>query len=407
MYEFKEELERVWEQRFEHEWGCLRDEVLRSLDSYLNCGIIAHGAARARCPECNNSILVAFSCKKRGVCPSCGAKRAVIFAEHIAEEVLKKVPHRHVTWTIPKIIRPYFKFKRMNSWILYRAAWETVKEMYRAVIPEGTAGGIMVLQTAGESLRFNPHLHSLITDGAMLPDDTFHRLPYFSNEKFSEVFSVKVLALMHRVGLIDYDRIELIQTWEHSGFSVWGGPPIESDEAVKFIARYMDRGPVSLQKLSIEDSLVAYLVDDGRAGQKLDPLEFLARLQAHIPDKWESTVRYFGIYSHRYRGEERKIAAAAAAEGAKETGIQTVTEPPGKASRTWAACMKRIFEVDPLVCPKCNSQMKIIAFITDPKELAAISKSLGVEPFEKPQKVRAPPAAETVYEPFTDDTLPE
>ena len=280
-------------------------------------------------------MLISFSCKKRGICPSCAAKRAIIFAERLAEEVLKKVPHRHVTWTIPKIIRPYFKFDRKNSCILYRAAWETVKEMCRAVIPEGTASGIMVLQTSGESLRFNPPRHSLLTDGALLPDGTFHRLPYFSNEKFTEVFSVKVLALMHRVGLIDYDRIELVQTWEHSGFSLWGGPPIESgDEAVKFIAHYMGRGPVSLQKLSIEDSLVSYLMDDGPA-KKLDPLEFLARLSAQVPDKWESTVRYFGIYSHRYRGEEKKNAAAAA-ETAEE--IQTVTELPGKASRAWAAC---------------------------------------------------------------------
>lgn len=261
----------------------------------------------------------------------------------------------------------------------------------------------MVFQTSGEALRFNPHLHSILTDGVLLPGGTFHRLPNFSNEKFTEVFSVKVPALMHRVGLIDYDRIELIQTWEHSGFSVWAGPPMESDEAVKFIARYIDRGPVSLQKLSIEDSLVSYLTDDGPA-KKLDPLEFLARLQAHIPDKWESTVRYFGIYSHRYRGEEKKIQVA---ETTDDTAIPVTAEPAPIASRTWAACMKRLFEVDPLMCPKCKSQMKIIAFITDPKELIAISKSLGIEPLEAPQKVRAPPATEFVYELFTDDTLPD
>ncbi len=77
---------------------------------------------------------------------------------------------------------------------------------------------------------------------------------------------------------------------------------------------------VSLQKPSIEDSLVSYLTDDG-AGRKLDPLEFTARLQSHIPDKWESTVRYFGIYSHRYRGEEIKNRAA---EPTDDTAIPIV-----------------------------------------------------------------------------------
>ncbi|NMC61576.1 MAG: transposase, partial [SAR324 cluster bacterium] len=199
-------------------------------------------------------MLIAFSCKKRGICPSCAAKRAVLFAEHLASEVLKPVPHRHVTWSIPKIIRPYFKYDRANNGILYSAAWSTVKEMYQALVPNSLPGAAMVLQTSGEALRFNPHLHSLVTDGAFTNDGTFHKLPYFSNEKFTEVFAVKVLSLMHRAGLIDMDRIELINTWEHSGFSVWAGEPIDAKEATKFIARYMDRGPLSLQKLEFADA---------------------------------------------------------------------------------------------------------------------------------------------------------
>jgi anaerobic ribonucleoside-triphosphate reductase len=49
-------------------------------DEYLNCGILAHGTARVYCDDCKHSLLIAFSCKRRGVCPSCGAKRAVKFA---------------------------------------------------------------------------------------------------------------------------------------------------------------------------------------------------------------------------------------------------------------------------------------------------------------------------------------
>jgi hypothetical protein len=49
----------------------------------MYCAILAHGAARVHCDGCKHSLLIAFSCKRRGVCPSCGAKRAVKFAEHI------------------------------------------------------------------------------------------------------------------------------------------------------------------------------------------------------------------------------------------------------------------------------------------------------------------------------------
>jgi len=49
--------------------------VERKLRRYLECGILAYGFARARCPECGHDFLVAFSCKGRGVCPSCNARR--------------------------------------------------------------------------------------------------------------------------------------------------------------------------------------------------------------------------------------------------------------------------------------------------------------------------------------------
>ena len=194
--------------------------------------------------------------------------------------------------------------------------------------------------------------------------------------------------------LIDYDRVELINTWEHSGFSVWAGHPIDEEEALRFIARYIDRAPLSLQKLSIDDALVSYTSDDAITSN-FEPLDFLARLQAHIPDKWESTTRYYGVYSHRFRGNEKKDAAARMTFST-ETPIQIIKESPARASRTWAACMKKIFEVDPLLCPRCNAQMKIIAFITDPHEISKISKSLGIKPFLAPDAIRAPPEVDEI-----------
>ena len=91
VYHGHEELQHVWEPRFQHQYGCLRDEVTKTLTEYLNCGILAHGAARVYCDGCKHSLLIAFSCKRRGVCPSCGAKRAVKFAEHIHSEVIEDV----------------------------------------------------------------------------------------------------------------------------------------------------------------------------------------------------------------------------------------------------------------------------------------------------------------------------
>ena len=52
--------------------------------------------------------------------------------------------------------------------------------------------------------------------------------------------------------------------------------------------------------------------------------------------------------------------------------------------------MKKVFELDPLLCPKCGGQMKIKAFITDPKEVDRITKNLGIAPERAPPKLRYP-----------------
>ena len=95
VYHSRDDLSIQWESRFQAHYGCLRDEVVKTFDEYLYCGLLAHGAARVYCDGCKHSLLIAFSCKRRGVCPSCGAKRAVKFAEHIHSEVIEDVPHRH------------------------------------------------------------------------------------------------------------------------------------------------------------------------------------------------------------------------------------------------------------------------------------------------------------------------
>ena len=123
VYHYRNELQWRWEEMFQSQYGALRDEVLKSLDKYLDCGILVHGCARAVCEACGHSELISFSCKRRCICSSCDAKRAVIFAEHLHSDVLPPYPISHQVYTIPKRLRPFFKFNRKLHKHLYHAAW--------------------------------------------------------------------------------------------------------------------------------------------------------------------------------------------------------------------------------------------------------------------------------------------
>ena len=93
-----------------------------------------------------------------------------------------------------------------------------------------------------------------------------------------------------------------------------------------------------------------------------DPLEFLARVLVHIPDKGQVTTRYCGWYANRPRGMRRQ-AAPAAADGPPAI-VPAPRLAPTEASRRWAALLQQVFEVDPLACPACQGAMRIVAFIT-------------------------------------------
>lgn len=81
--------------------------VEREFRRYLECGILAHGFARARCAGCGHDFLVAFSCKGRGVCPSCNTRRMVEAAAHLADHVIPRLPVRQWVLSVPKRLR-YF-----------------------------------------------------------------------------------------------------------------------------------------------------------------------------------------------------------------------------------------------------------------------------------------------------------
>ena len=68
--------------------------VARELTRYLECGILAHGFVRVRCAGCKYERLVAFSCKGRGFCPSCGGRRMADTAAHLVDRVLPLAPYR-------------------------------------------------------------------------------------------------------------------------------------------------------------------------------------------------------------------------------------------------------------------------------------------------------------------------
>src|SRR5262245_42631573 len=73
--------------------------------SFLDCGVLARGFVRLRCPSCGHDRLLAFSCKGRGWCPSCGGRRMAETAAHLVDHVFPMVPVRQWVLSLPFALR--------------------------------------------------------------------------------------------------------------------------------------------------------------------------------------------------------------------------------------------------------------------------------------------------------------
>ena len=76
-----------------------------------------------------------------------------------------------------------------------------------------------------------------------------------------------------------------------------------------------------------------------------------------IPDKGQVMVRYYGLYANAHRGKVRKANPVALA--------LMEDEPMHLPSRGWAEMIRKVYEVEPLLCPHCGGRMKVIVFLTE------------------------------------------
>ncbi|WP_180101632.1 transposase zinc-binding domain-containing protein, partial [Acinetobacter sp. YH12151] len=93
--------------------------VQREFEEFLQCGRLEHGFLRVRCESCHAEHLVAFSCKRRGFCPSCGARRMAESAALLVDEVLPEQPMRQWVLSFPFQLRFLFASRpEIMGWVL-------------------------------------------------------------------------------------------------------------------------------------------------------------------------------------------------------------------------------------------------------------------------------------------------
>ncbi len=302
-------------------YGFWRTCVMTVIYKYLDCGDLHMGFVRVRCEECGNEYLLAFSCKRRQFCPSCHQKRVIEYGEWLLTNILKDVPHRPWVFSIPKRLRIYFHYDRKLLAKLPIFAWKVIQAYLNSTVLNDHAvpGGSIAVQTYGNFLNFNPHLYAIVFDGCFLDDGDFQMAPGFTLEELEVIFQYEVVKMLKKEGKIADAVIENMLSWHHSGFHVYIGDKIYSDDKTGLgnLARYIIRACFSQERMVYipveeSDDIVAKVINtskDRKSRKVFCALDWLARLVTHIPGRYEQTVRYYGYYSNKFRGMRKKAGA--------------------------------------------------------------------------------------------------
>ena len=193
--------------------------VERELRAYLTCGILAHGFLRVRCDDCGRERLIAYSCKTRSLCPSCGARRMADTAAHLVDRVFPEVPVRQYVLSLPFALRYRLAFDQTLCSQVLRIFVQTVFSSLKRRAPKAIqmrkayCGSVTFLQRAGGSINLNPHFHSLILDGVYVSSvpyeaPRFHPLPPLTDQEIARITAAiarRVENLLVQRGLLGED----------------------------------------------------------------------------------------------------------------------------------------------------------------------------------------------------------
>ncbi len=256
--------------------------VAQEFEAFLTCGRLTEGFLRVRCEQCHAEKLVAFSCKKRGFCPSCGARRMAETAALLADEVLPERPLRQWVLSLPHALRFLLA---TNPAALTQVLGVVYRTIARRLIGKAgltrtraATGAVTLIQRFGSALNLNIHFHMLFLDGA-------YRTEGIAAPQFHPVSEPGAQELQ---GLVEQIAARVGQVLERRGL-------IERDIEKAWLASDSEAGPLD----DLIGHSITYRIAVGpRAGQKLFTLQTVPpRLQGLEGDA-NGAVRAGGFSLH-------------------------------------------------------------------------------------------------------------
>ena len=337
--------------------------VERELRAFLRCGILAHGFVRVHCDGCGLDRVVAFSCKGRGFCPSCGGHRMADTAAHLVDRVLPEVPVRQWVLSLPFALRYRLAYDApLASAVLeifVRTVFASLRRRARKQwdVARAQCGAVTFVQRFGDALNLNVHFHPLPP-----PDDA-------EVGRVAGQVARRIVRLLERCGLApDADPAEADPLADEQ-------PLLAQLYAATVAARRRPAPLPAEASLARRHHPRQVAVGGARSCDALDPSSPEAAGSA-------ASVRAQTASGLAPDSSESEPAPAPL----RQPSPPETSRPDRPRRLAWADLLRRVFAIDILECPRCGSRTRILAAIHPPDSTRAILECLALPS-------RAPPAA--------------
>lgn len=342
----------------------VRDSVRKEVDKMLGCGLIKNGCSIYKCPDCGYEKIVPFTCKSR-FCTSCGQMYRKNWSDSLKIQILSST-HKHIVFTIPKELREEFRKDRDLLRELSDSAAKVMKETIReqnkgeSFLP----GIITVIHTFGRDLKWNPHIHMIMSLKCYGKTQT-RTIKFFKYEKLRKFWQKEVLDLMKRKSKSAKMRmlVNRIYREKNNGFYIYAKGEIKDIKIItNYVGRYVGRPAIAESRIvSYDGEFVEFrYTPHGEKEERVERIkaeDFIKRVIIHIPDNNFKMIRRYGLYSRNNIRKRLGIVRPVVKEIYEKT----------RYIRRWAGRMATDFDKFPLKC-ECGSWMKFNAIILPKRE---------------------------------------